>query len=805
MGRKSNTSGLVLVAALVVIAIVWVRGRSTPVPPRSSAPMVSSAPEAAQLAASSPQPAGGSRTKDESPATVLAGRSVDATTGRPLSALIRSAHSPSHRADQEGWFQFEVQLGAECVLSFPGYRDLTVIYSSSSSTPILAKLVPEQQVRVIFLAGSDPVRGVRAWQGQDLLLDPLETPGISRLSDSFGTVTFPAARGCSITYRAPGGQSGWLTLLPGEDSVVQLGGATRRFRLLDSDGAPLAGIALEFSAGAIGMARRVQANTDDSGLISLPALRGPQLLSVGRPGFEIFSVLEGETRLGVRQPRPGIWAVTPRSEDESLTLRCSVQPVRFSVKDAETLVPVSAPCQWGVERPGSIPGTWSGFGRARNSAAVQGSFVIPRGALTTTIQEAEGSERLTLWFEGFAPWSTGITADLLQGGEVLLRNSPLRTLRPVGPSGGPYRGKFRVLDTRHGVYLGLDDFVQAGPEGLTEALPWSGSSWRILGLDGKSVADVPASALERGTIVEAHLPQGTGRIRFVGVPSDAPPPVAAYLRMSKQSWSGKLNTATPGGAPDEWLADGLVPGEYIVGPEELLQWYPSPSKYSKKAYPTVVVLPGETVDVPWQPGWHADTEYMGSLEVLNGSTSALKLFGLYGDGGHRRRLGSLWHRIPLDRDGRYVIRRGQALPRALLVGIAYPRDSLGWTGVMPLAVIGVGDDLRLDATPLRLHSSSGSLAELGITVIVPLEGVCTGPLQRYIVETEAKVVWSPGGPLEIPFLGGKVSRVRLLSDFGASEEISLDGTRKTSAGFEIRETELPAMGGGGGGLSGGDE
>jgi len=732
---------------------------------------------------------------------------VDSITGEPVLARIRQGESTLFVTDETGAFDVLPSLvDIESPLQFvaPGFKEhhvrLPARTPEHENGALLVKLTPLSRASVLFLQecpdGSCGVESVR------VMIRPCRVgrqadsqftvDGGSYIGDSGadGSITIPLARRSIVRYEAPSGESGDLVILPGSASRVDLGSPLRKFKFLDGlTGTPLESLRVQLSRGHLGAERSSLGVTSASGEVSLAAIQGAQRLTLDRSDMVLVGIVELDRSRPFEEPLPAHWLVHMSSARDDTRVLCSQDQFVLHVHESGSGRPVSAPLLWGLERAKSDGLSWLGLADGMPGAALDGLARLSVARLQKAMEFCGKGYRLTFWFEGYQPWSTSDFDGWEGSFHVAVDPSPGRTLRLTTPGGDAYRGELHVLDMDHSYYL--DWNARANREGFLGPYEWSGGSWLLMDLGGATVASLTGQELAAGDVVQVTVFHDCGQIRFTDVPASAGAPVASHLRAVSSRSHGSPMVARPTTRPGEWIIDDVAPGEYVVGPKELVQWYwPVGPQSSTSGFPSVAVGSGKVVEVQWQDSWILETAIGGIVEVLNGDARRLRLYKLFGDGRIRSRLGGLGAMVPLSESGEYRMTAGEAAPRALLVAFGFPQGYEGNAGVAPIAVVGVGESLSIDGTPLRLCTTARDSIPEGIVIELPFPSWHRAAIDKYIVESSARFYWAGTDTLEIPFYGSGVATLTLCGRRGISEPIDLDEARRTPQGFLLTEQDF---------------
>jgi hypothetical protein len=699
------------------------------------------------------------------------------------------------------------------VFTAPGFLDTQLPISRYLANPtsetVVVGLVPRERATVRFVAQTQaPVDGVeasflgtlpRGKRGSSIT--PVAALEVHR-SNTSGELSIPLSCPSWFRYSALSGKTGEFVARPGSAVVVPIDAAMRRFRFTDQfTGAPLENLRVTLGAGSLGAERTSTGTTNALGEVRLVGVRGAQRLSVHDAATLVVRMQEDGEPVDCEETGSGQYILRLKTSTDDISAACTQDAFVIKAYDARDGSRVTAPFSWGRERAKSGGQRWYGFGESTPGMALDGAATINRERLTRIYKQLANQDQVTFWFEGYQPWSLSNQDSIAS--PLLLQLTPTgsKALFLTDVEGQPYRGEVYLVDLSHTFFLG--SAVRGDSSGRLGPYPWSGGDWQLLDSGGKTIETLPAQTLAASDVIRIKVNSRCGSICLVDVPAVERAPVAAYLRAFKQSGYDRPLGARLSTIEGEWMIDDVVPGDYVVGPAEFVDWFgPLGPMGTTSGIPKITVSEGEETIVPWNADWSIDAPITGRVTASRNNSASLLLYKIFNEGRTRRFVSALGEdRVPLSESGVYVLDPGQTAPSALLVAFEYPRDESGLPGVAPLAVIEPGASICIDGPHLKLCTSAMDAMPKGIVVEVPIPDRERAMINRYIIDTTIDFYWMGENRIEIPFYGGSPSTVMLRTEHGDSGLIPLTQERLTADGYFFTAEDFDPRARMGGGLS----
>ncbi len=748
------------------------------------------------------------------PVTVIA-RLLSTTSGAPVPALVKLPKGEQATASPiDGAVALNIvpRDTPELTISHPDFLTCEIplepwaqALSQGGTIDLgILELEPANKVTVTVVDGSQrPIpratvrlhrRLTQELSGNEAGPRPEDHPRQVGESDQHGQVRFPLANAVTATVITEDGRMGAGLVIAGDDRVIRVHGLKRTIRFTSSgDGSPVVNRAFPIGWQEDASEAGWFIHTDAQGQALIPSGTGTLTLCMSMPRLLIDAVsIDGQAVSGLSTGAFSAQA-TLESSNQIVQVEAGNQEAEVRLVNARTGEPVSGRAFFHEQslrsaRPKdsgeAAEPSWSGVRTDRHKEVVDGRLMLHRW-FSDGKENAENRRR---WIA-----VAGYSLKILDGGSPLagqtieMEPAHSRRLRILDESGRPVTTRASVV-LPHGIQLG----VSTDAAGRTMPLPWTmGDEWECwahgLGAPGDHDSQRISSEMlaANETVTLQHAVEG-GAIRITGVPQGAPP----IFARTKHGWpvaaSPASSTAVDALGSPGWIIQGLPPGQYVVGPHEwveqlqsrLLTDTPSGDGSAKgqaavKAE-TVRIVPGKTVEVPWDERWRGASSVEGRVICEGHPGGEIAALPLYGAVGTKIYFGSHGPWRYCDSEGRFRTAPGAPEP----VGFIFARFHHDWSGREPQILDSqrVREDgvYRIALTSFELVASNAAewqAAELGprslpTVWLVGDEDVLDAPMD--FIHGFGWGRWNPAEPLTRKMLPAHISKLRVT--FGRGRE-----------------------------------
>lgn len=414
---------------------------------------------------------------------------------------------------------------------------------------------------------------------------------------------------------------------------------------------------------------------------------------------------------------------------------------------------------------------WTEFGLP-NALRVSGDTVLLAGINLNAVQ-SHPTITLAVYARGYRFAQVTDPVSAVPDGSTLplvLEPAPLREVRLLNADGTPYSGHVVLYENRTRRFGGIK-VADGWPDdnGSLGKFPWSGLDLAIVS-DGFTVIEaVSASKLATESIIDVTLRSGS--IIVAGPPTPAKLACRSMLGGIYESVVQQSTDSLPGAKSQEFLFAPLPPGDYLIGPRDLLTILNDPAA---ECVTKVTVINDQITRVVWQPSWDPPANQRITVQTQ-------------GFGPERLRVVPLFSRKPIN-----VLRAGtcagatadvngevllEDLPAAPLAFAFFVNDVFGFD--VPIAV-------REPASAYIVSAFSAVVGVMGVesTSLIRIElkpSLDTWPCQGVV-----SLVTSAGSNVMIDGLPGELRGIRI-SDGRRSQELP---GRKLGQGSNLIECEL---------------
>lgn len=735
-----------------------------------------------------------------SPAAVR-GRVVDATYGVPVRAAVFVDDRAVAWSDERGAFAVPSEsTRASARFVAAGYESLDVDLGGADDGERVVRLVPiaPSTVLAIRIDGSPVVGASVAWRAAidrperaDLaawIRADAQTSGVAAESETDASGTCRLAIACdslAVVHDPTTDVRRTVRVRPGRETVVEFPLEPVRLRFVDPSGRPVVGLAVESWAPREADAMSQSARTDADGTVRIAATTYPVL--VRSPGAAIAcaewvaksSGVASDTVLAAQVEIAG-----PATQVIEVEVRACA--ARLRLVDASTREPIGARVRVRVRsvecREDAADVTACTIQTARCAvqatdvleSAGDGVLALPCALAQQLVDGESAGGRLVVAVEGrVSRVLDGSALRALDPGathEIELVPAVQRRLRFVDADGRPIRRAVTVHSPRHDALVWQD---LARDDGLHGPMDWFGGDLRVR-LDFGDAWDVvvPESELAAAEEVVVRVAAAFGAIELRDVPRDAAvSAIEARLGVGSESVS-YLPTSSASGV----LRFERVPvGSYLVGPA---RWIDGAEKLTitldpKDGMRTLDVRTRVDADrvavVAWQRAWSAGRRYEGRVRVDGVSAAQVFLVPAYAAdvpdevtraaGAPRMVFGRRSVRIPLDRDGRYVVEPHEPMPHVIAVCVAWDGP---WGTVQGLQVVesllpGESADVATVTIELRCGKRPDK-TPVDVTLVVPPTALRH---ELTTFHTTRRFRWDPAHPLVISGVPVSVRELRV--------------------------------------------
>lgn len=644
----------------------------------------------------------------------LSGIVVDSITDAPLAAVLRCSegeHAWVLSQSVDGRFSLDCASRVTIQVRASGYRSAEIEVEGRRELTI--RLVPESiaELRVLTDVGevmaavpvrwNSATRPLRLISGVELTSSTSRYRGDSvvKSTDDAGVSTVAAGGGMAATMEFEDGRAlPTLCVDPGERRLITVPERVTRVLLVDLDTrSPLGDLEIVVYWPSVSRSLACRLRTEVSGQVSISEVGEAVIVGLPEAAEDLELIAVGGQ--GVYQAAHDASSVRIDSIERSDPVVLGVRHLRgvIHLQDASTRRPVTAPVRATVRTPGDrslpdgsrVPRSVANSPRDSLAPASErlqadgGKLVLGR-KLRGAVQEAldsGASWELVLVAEGYAPAAVGLAGvhDLreLDGKTLMLEPATQRWLRIKMADGAPLSAPVTVSHPESQLQL-LRQSDSAS--GLYGPFDWAGGE--LLARTGVHEWVLGSNELESSEVLERLVPVASGTIRVTGVPT---PECATRLLAKRGSALGEGEFHVTAAQDKVCVFENLVPGRYVVGPEEwvfgaAIHSIQLPTELGKMAHvraQQVEVSAGETVTVDWNPAWMVVGSISGRVRILGPGAISAKLLSVYVDAGAdmdldrgadvRLMISNRTPEILWNGDGEYSLKEGESLPSGIAI------------------------------------------------------------------------------------------------------------------------------------------